>query len=62
MNKDSFCIFWSHFIYFVNLLFISSGKKSLILNESWIKVLNTCVWKSKKIMADLIKFELKCPE
>lgn len=41
MNKDSFCIFWSHFIYFVNLLFISSGKKSLILNESWIKVLNT---------------------
>lgn len=61
MNKDSFCIFWSHFIYFVNLLFISSGKKSLILNESWIKVLNT-VWKSKKIMADLIKFELKCPE
>lgn len=61
MNKDSFCIFWSHFIYFVNLLFISSGKKSLILNESWIKVLNT-VWKSKKIMADLIKFEMKCPE
>lgn len=60
MNKDSFCIFWSHFIYFVNL-FISSGKKSLILNESWIKVLNTA-WKSKKIMADLIKFELKCPE
>lgn len=61
MNKDSFCIFWSHFIYFVNLLFISSGKKSLILNESWIKVLNTA-WKSKKIMVDLIKFELKCPE
>lgn len=58
MNKDSFCIFWSHFIYFVNLLFISSGKKSLILNESWIKVLNTA-WKSKKIMVDLIKFELK---
>lgn len=61
MNKDSFCIFWSHFIYFVNLLFISSGKKSLILNESWIKVLNTA-WKSKKIMVDLIKFELKCSE